>query len=240
MALPKIDVPIYVLTIPSTGKKVKIRPFVVKEEKLLLMALASEEDQQIIDTTKQIINNCILDKTNINKLSFFDIDYLFIALRAKSVGETIEVNFICNTIQEDKTKCGFVFPVKIDIAKVEVKNLKSSMDVQLTSKMTVKMKYPSYDIMKMLATKEDNLTKKIKIICACIERLFDGEQMYTPKDYSKEEFEAFIESMTEEQFKKLDAFINTLPSFVVVADHQCPKCGTKHHIEYKDFTSFFR
>lgn len=240
MTLPKIDVPIYELTVPSTGKPIKVRPFLVKEEKLLLMALASKDDVQIVETTKQIINNCILDQTDINKLSFFDIDYLFIALRAKSVGETIDVNFICNNKPDGVTKCSFVFPVKIDISNVDVRNKQSSKDIRISEKMSFRMKYPSYDLMKMLNSKENGMTKKIKMIVGCVERLFDGDQSYTPKDYSPEEFEGLIESMTENQFKKLEEFVNTLPYFIVTAQHDCPKCGFHHKIEYTDFTSFFR
>lgn len=240
MSLPKIDLPIYELTIPSTGKTVKVRPFLVKEEKLLLMAVASKDDQQIIDTTKQIINNCILDETELSKMTFFDIDYLFISLRAKSVGETVDVNFKCNTPTEDGGRCGFIFPVPIDIANVKVYNMDTPKSIELTPKISVKMKYPSYDVMRILSSKEDDFSKTIKLIAACVERVFDGENTYTPKDYSTEEFEAFIEGMTEQQFKKLEDFVKNLPYFVITAEEECPKCKTKHKAEYKDFTSFFR
>jgi hypothetical protein len=240
MTLPKIDFPIYELRIPSTDKPIKVRPFLVKEEKLLLMALASNDDQQIIDTTKQIINNCILDDTDISKLAFFDIDYLFIALRAKSVGEAVDVRFTCNYKADGENRCGFIFPVKLDIANVAVKNKDVSKDIKLTEKQMLRMKYPSYDIMKMLSSKEDNLSKKIKIIVACLDKIFDGDQAFSSKDYSKEELESYIENLTEVQFRKVDAFVSNLPYFLVVSQHECPKCNFKHRIEYTDFTSFFR
>lgn len=240
MGLPKVDVPIYELTLPSTGKAISVRPFLVKEEKLLLMALASNDETQIIDTTKQIVNNCMLTKgIDVNKLPYFDIDYLFIALRAKSVGENIDVSFICNN-KTPEGKCGFVFPVKIDIAHVKILNNEKKKEVQLSPTLVVKMKYPSYAIMKRLMGSEDGLTKKIKLIASCIEVMIDGDKTYSPKDYSKEEFEEFLENMTEVQFKKLDEFTQELPYFVVTAEHDCPKCGFHHKIEYKDFTSFFR
>lgn len=241
MALPKVDVPIYELTLPSTGKTLSVRPFLVKEEKLLLMALASNDENQIIDTTRQIVNNCILTKNiNIDKLPYFDIDYLFIALRAKSVGEAIDVSFICNHRPDRENKCGFVFPVKIDISNVKVHNLDNRKSVQLSDKLVASMKYPSYAAMKRLMTNEDNLTRKVKLIAACVDYMADDKQTYTPKDYSKEEFEDFIESLTEQQFKKLDDFVSNMPFFVVTAEHDCPKCGFHHKIEYKDYTSFFR
>lgn len=241
MTLPKIDVPIYDIKLPSSGETIRVRPFLVKEEKLLLMAVQSKNDGEIIATTKQIINNCFLDEgVNVDKLPFFDIDYLFIALRAKSVGEYIDVNFICNRINEG-AKCGNIFPVKIDINNVRVyKNDKAEMTIKLSDKMGAKMKYPSYEVMKRIIDDEDNLTKKIKLIVASIDLLYDGDQTYTTKDYTPEQLQEFIEGFTENQFKKLEVFVDNLPYFVVTAEETCKKCGHHHKIEYRDFTSFFR
>jgi hypothetical protein len=240
MALPKIDVPIYELKLPSSGKTIKVRPFLVKEEKLLLMAVQSKNETEIIETTKQIINNCLLDDgVNVEKLPFFDIDYLFIALRAKSIGEYIDVNFICNRMVEG-TKCGHVFPVKIDINNVKVyKDEKVSMTIKLTDNIGAKMKYPSYEVMKRIIDAEDNLTKKIKLIAASIDVVYNGDQTYSTKDSTPEEFQEFIEGFTDNQFKKLESFVDNLPYFVVTAEETCKKCGHHHKIEYKDFTSFF-
>lgn len=241
MSLPKIDVPTFELILPSTGKPVRVRPFVVKEEKLLLMALASKDDNQIIETTKQIVNNCMLTPgVDVEKLPFFDIDYLFIALRAKSVGEAIEVNFTCNRLLDSGSKCGFVFGAKIDISKVEVLNMEHEKTIKLTDSITVKMKYPSYDVMKRITDKDDELSNKIKIIVASIDMVIDGNNVHSPKDYSREEFEAFVEGFTEEQFRKLAHFVEHFPYFQIVAEHECPKCHYNHKIKYRDFTSFFR
>ena len=238
--LPKIDVPIYELNLPSSGKTIRVRPFIVKEEKLLLQALESKDETQIVETTKQIVNNCILSEdVDVEKLPFFDVDYLFIALRAKSVGEAIDVSFRCNNRVED-TKCNFVFQAAIDISNISVDNLGQEKKIQLTDKVLVKMKYPSYDVMKRLSDKDDTLSKKIKVIAASIDMIVEGDKVYSPKDYSKEEFEEYIGGFTEEQFKKVSAFVDNFPSFKVIADNKCPKCGFNHHIEYTDFTSFFR
>ena len=238
--LPKVDVPIYELLLPSSGKPIKVRPFIVKEEKLLLQALESKDDLQIIETTKQIVNNCILSEdVDVEKLPFFDVDYLFIALRAKSVGEAIEVSFRCNNRVED-TKCNFVFQAAIDISNIEVDNLNIDKKIPLTDKVLVKMKYPSYDVMKRLNDKEDDITSKVKVIAASIDMIVEGDKIYSPKDYSKEEFEAYIESFTEAQFKKLSNFVDNFPRFKVIANNKCPKCGFNHRIAYDDFTSFFR
>ena len=134
MPLPKLDVPLYQIKIPSTGKEITIRPFLVKEEKLLLIAAQSKDQAEIINTTKQIINNCIVDgDVNVETLPFFDIDYIFIALRAKSVGESIDINFTCNNVIEDGEACGSRFTAKIDITNCEiVKNENIKQEITLS------------------------------------------------------------------------------------------------------------
>lgn len=239
--LPKIDVPIYELKLPSDNKEVKVRPFLVKEEKLLLMAVQSNDAKEIVNTTKQVINNCLLtESVNVDALPFFDIDYLFIALRAKSVGETVTVNFICNNKVEDK-ECKGKFPVDIDIANVAIdKNPEISMEIKFHDDLIFKMKYPSYSLVRLLDDKADPMENKIKIIAASVERIFNKGQYFTTKDFTPEELREFIENLTHEQFKKLDEFVNNFPSFYIKAEGKCIKCGYQHSVRYKDFINFFR
>ena len=241
MTIPKIDVPIYDITLPSTGKTIKIRPFVVKEEKLLLMAIESKDNENIIKTTKQVINNCIVSgDLDLEKMPFFDVDYLFIALRAKSIGENIETSYVCNNVV-DGNKCGGVFEAVIDISKCIIEKKDDiAMDITLSSKIAIKMKYPSYSIMKMITGNESNFQKKIRVISSCIDRITSGDKTYSSKDYSKEELVEFIEGLTSEQYVKLENFVDNLPSFVIESEGTCPKCGFKHEIKYKDFTRFFQ
>ena len=236
----KIDLPTYEVKVPSTGKMVKIRPFTVKEEKLLLMALESNDEKEIINTTKQVINNCIISEPlDLEKIPFFDVDYLFIALRAKSVGESIDVKFRCEAVY-DGTKCGAVFPIKIDIANTEIKkDSNAPMDIEVSSKYTFKMKYPSYTVVKNILDNDTTLNKKIYLIASSIAYIVDGEKMYKVSEMPKEEVTQFIESLTHDQFSKLEYFVDHFPTFVVTADATCPQCGYEHHIEYKDFTHFF-
>ena len=241
MTIPKIDVPIYDITLPSTGKTIKIRPFVVKEEKLLLMAIESKDNENIIKTTKQVINNCIVSgDLDLEKMPFFDVDYLFIALRAKSIGENIETSYVCNNLV-DGNKCGGVFEAVIDISNCVIEKKDDIvMDISISSKITVKMKYPSYSIMKMITGNENNFQKKIRIISSCIDRISNGDKTYSSKDYSREELVEFIEGLTSEQYKKLESFVDNLPSFAIESNGTCPKCGFEHKIKYTDFTRFFQ
>lgn len=241
MELPKIDLPIYELKLPSDGRTVRVRPFLVKEEKLLLIAVESQDQSTIIQTTKQIINNCLIDNdVNVEKLPFFDVDYLFIALRAKSVGETVSVNFICN-MYTDGAKCGTMFPVDIDISKCEViKKDGISNVVKITDKVALKMRYPGYEVMKRFNESEDSFTKKIKIMAASIDQIVEGDRVMSYKDFSREQLEQYIETFTEEQYKKLEEYVDNFPSFVILAEGTCPKCKFEHKLRYSDFTSFFR
>lgn len=241
MALPKIDVPTYDVSLPSSGKTIKIRPFLVKEEKLLLMAVESKDNENIIKTTKQVINNCIVSgDIDVEKLPFFDIDYLFIALRAKSIGEKLEMSYTCNN-DTPQGRCGGVFQADIDISNCVIeKNENITLDVQLTNTLSVKMKYPTYSIMKAIMGNETILEKKIRVICSCVDRIVNGDKVYTNKDFSKEELKAFIEGLTQDQYKKLEQFVDNLPTFFISATTKCPKCQFEHNIRYTDFTRFFQ
>ena len=241
MPLPMTETPTYELKIPSTGQEITVRPFLVKEEKLLLIALESKDDIEIINTTKQIIKNCILTEgIDLDKLPFFDVDYIFIALRAKSVGENIEVNFICNNTLEDDSICNNTFKADIDISNCEIrKNEEITPDINLSGTLKVKMKYPNYAAMKQLSENEDNFSKKIRLIVNCIDRIIDKDKIYTSKDFTPLEAKAFVEGLTEQQYKKLENFVNNFPSFFVNAEATCEKCGFNHNIKYDNFASFF-
>jgi hypothetical protein len=240
MALPKIDLPTYEIKLPSNGQVIKIRPFLVKEEKLLLMAVESDDTNEIINVTKQVINNCIIDgNVNVETLPFFDIDYLFIALRAKSVGEAIEVKFTCNNYVNDNI-CGSVFPAQIDIGNCEIvkdDTIKNVIDVGKNIKL--KMKYPNYTTMKMILENDSVLNKQLHIIAGCVDQIIDGDKIHTSKDFTKQELLEFLENLTKEQYNRVVEYIENFPSFVVQANAKCNKCGFDHSLTYDEFSSFF-
>lgn len=238
--LPKIDLPTYEIRLPSNDQIIRIRPFVVKEEKLLLMALESGEESDIIQTTQQIVNNCVLDNIDIDTLPFFDVDYVFIALRAKSIGESIDIKFTCNhAVQETSRPCGEIFSAKIDISNYKVvKNENIVPKINLTSQMSVHMKYPSYSKMRKIMSNYDDFDKT-KIIAECIDMIVDGEKVYTRKDYTPQEMIDFVEGLPQQFYKRLEEFVDNFPSFVVISNTTCPRCRHEHEIEYKEFTSFF-
>jgi hypothetical protein len=239
--IPTIDVPTYDLKLPSNGQEIKVRPFLVKEEKMLLMAVSTDDAQEIIKTTKQVINNCLISKdVNIDTLPFFDVDYLFIALRAKSVGEKISVGYVCQT-KTDGIECGGKFKVDLDIANIDVvKDESIDMDIAFNSDLIFRMKYPSYSVIKSISEKDTGIEKTIKIVAACIERVFTKGQYYTSKDMTPSEMITLVESLTNEQFMKLEEFTMNFPYFEVVGSGKCTKCGKEHSVRYNDFVNFFQ
>lgn len=238
MSLPKIDLPIYQLTIPSSGKTISVRPFVVKEEKLLLMALESKNPVDIVSTVKQVINNCIQDDVDVDKLTFFDIDYMFIFLRAKSVGETVTVTLTCNNKLEDGNKCGNVFETEMDIGNVDIIRPEQPNQISLSGKTGVRLRYPSYDIMRRLENLQ-SVDRATEVIVASIDYIFDENGMYKHTDYSKEELTEFVENLTEEQYQKLEDWTNNFPTVAAILQGKCTKCGFEHKVRYTDFLDFF-
>lgn len=240
MSLPVVDVPIYELKLPSNGKEIRVRPFLVKEEKLLLIAAESNDVDEIIKTTKQVINNCLIDKdVDIDKLPFFDVDYLFIALRAKSIAETMEMRFTCNATDKEGNPCRHVFETEVDISKAEIIKSDVPNTFNLDKGTVVKMKYPSYSIMKTLNENDNALENKIKVVVACIDQIVQKDKVYSSKDYTPKELQAFVEGLTEENYKKLELFVDNFPFFAVDVQKKCPRCGFQHDIRYTDFASFF-
>lgn len=239
-----IGLPTYELTLPSTGETIKVRPFIVKEEKLLLIASESKDIDEIVNTTKQIVSNCIIDKKiNVDNLPFFDIDYLIIALRAKSVSESIEMKFTCNAVNESGSLCNFVFDADVDISKtvVNVPDIEKKITVGKHPKSAiVSMKYPSYSIMKMLREKDSDFENKIRIIAYCIDSITIKDSVITSKDKTPKEMQDFVEGLIQEDFKKLEYFVDNFPYFYVSVNKKCPKCGFDHHIQYTEYESFFQ
>lgn len=204
------------------------------------MAAESKDATEVINTTKQIITNCLVDgDANVDQMPFFDVDYLFLTLRAKSISESIDVNFNCNALKEGK-KCGAVFPVSMDISKSSItKDDDLKDEIFLTDKVGVKMKYPKYSAMKKIVADETILDKRIRIIQACIDYIFDDKQTYPSKEMSREDMDKFTDGLTTAQLDKLGDWVEKLPELAIRIERQCPSCGFNHKIVYKDFTSFF-
>lgn len=234
MALPKITHPVFKITIPSTKKVVSFRPYTVREEKLFVMMQSSKEIEDAIDVIKQIINNCCVDEIDVNDLALFDIEYIFVKLRSKSVGETIEVLY-----QEGDEKLKF----EVNLENVEVKfNKDHKTKFNLFENIGVSMKYPSFSFMVKLydLILADNLTDEFvfDLFIDCIEYVFDDEQVY--KDFTKEELSAFILNLPSSTVEIVKQFFETMPVLEHVATVKKKDGSTKQVVlrGVKDFFTF--
>ena len=242
MTLPKIDVPIYEVEVPSSKKTIRFRPFTVKEEKLFLMAAQSDDSETVTKTIIQVLNNCILDDIDVENIPMFDLEYIFLNLRARSIGEVVELNYRCNNKVvseegEEKT-CNNV--VKIDVNLLDIKPTDSEIKnkIQLTDKLGLVMKYPNLNLVQKIKT-QDELEIVIELIVECIDYIYDEENIYYAKDSTKEELLEFLESFQAKDLEKLKDFFDTLPKISKEIDFECKKCGYHENIKLEGIQNFF-
>lgn len=245
MSLPKIDLPTFELTLPSNNKKIRFRPFLVKEEKILLMAMESEKEKDIMDATKQIINNCSLDPINVDDMPLFDVEYFFLNLRARSVNEIIEARYKCNNIVTDKDEqkeCSNILKLDINLLEISIpKNPNHSSKISLSKDIGVQMRYPKMSLLEsnQSINNVSSIEYAFNYIADCIEYIYDKETVYYSKDVDKKEIITFIESLTSDQFKKIEEFFDTIPKLEKTFDIKCEKCGFDHKIVMEGLQSFF-
>ena len=242
MALPKINTPTYELTIPSSGKKIKYRPFLVREEKILILALESEDTKQITTAVVDILSECVLTKNiDVNKLATFDIEYLFLNVRSKSVGETVDVNLTC----PDDGKTSVEMSINIDSIKVQkVKGHKSI--IKLDDQYSMKLKYPSMTqfIESNFESGQDggegsDIDKSMGMITSCIEMIYDNEESWDAADSSQKELEEFIEQLNSKQFKLIEKFFETMPKLSHKVKVTNPKTKVESEVVLEGLASFF-
>jgi len=238
MPLPKIATPTYELVIPSSKKKIKYRPFLVKEEKILILAMESEDTNQIANAVKNVISSCILSRgIKVDKLSTFDIEYLFLNIRGKSVGEQIEVMVTC----PDDKKTKVPTSINIDSIKVQVDD-KHSKDIVLDDQYTLRMKYPSLSefIKNNFANIDDiNVDDTFELISSCIEQVYSEEESFAASDCTKKELSQFLEQLNSSQFKMIETFFDTMPKLSHTVKVTNPNTGVENEIILEGLQSFF-
>lgn len=236
MALPLLnEQPIYELSIPSTGEKKKFRPFLVREERNLLIANESKDPKQIFNAVIQCINNCVID-IEVEKLSTFDADYIFAQIRAKSVGETTTILPKCESCDQRDEVAINIQDIKVDLDK------KVDSRIKITNNIVIQMKYPSYDdfIKADLITGDLTIADAtFKTIYACLDSVHTDDERISIKDESKADVENFINSLTTEQFQKITNFIESIPSVSIEHDWKCTECGHDNKIVVKGIQDFF-
>lgn len=240
MALPKIDVPTYSIELPVSKKNIRYRPFLVKEQRNLLMAMESSDSNSVHSAIRDILYNCTLSEgIDIESLPIIDVEYYFINLRAKSVGEVVESKYRCNNIVNDK-ECNNLMEHNLDLNSVEVE-MKDDIqpEIQLTDKLLVKMKYPEFGLVKDSVKLDSETEITFNMLAQSIEYIYDGEQFYYGHETPVEELVQFIENMSQEQFEKIEKFFNSLPKLKTEIKMKCSKCGFDHTISVEGLESFF-
>ncbi len=238
MPLPKITAPTYELVLPSSGRKIRYRPFLVKEEKLLIIALESEDTKQITTAVKTVLKNCILTRgTKVEKLSTFDIEYLFLNIRGKSVGEDVEVMITCP--DDEKTQV----PVTINLDDIQMMTDDAhSRDIQLDDKLSMRMKYPSMDEFvreNFNISSGLNVDDTFDLIGNCIEQVYNEEESWNTSDCTKKEISDFLEQLGTKQFKEIETFFETMPKLSHTIKVTNPNTGVENEVVLEGLAAFF-
>lgn len=240
MPLPKIATPTYELDLPSTGKGIKYRPFLVKEEKILILALESQDIKQITTAIKQVLKDCILTKgIKIEELPTFDIEYIFLNVRGKSVGESIELIVTCSDDEETQV------PVKVYIDEIQVqKDPNHSTEIKLDDNLILKMKYPSLNQFvknnfDFSSNDVSSIDKSFDIVSSCIDMVYNADECWAAADCTKKELTDWIETLTSNQFQEIEKFFNTMPKLAHTFKVKNPKTEVESEVTLEGLTSFF-
>ena len=235
MSLPVINAPTYELAIPSTKEKIKYRPFLVKEEKILLLAMEEGDEKTISLALKQIIENCTDGKVDVDKLALFDLEFVFLRIRAKSVGENVQVSLLCEDDNETYV------PVEIPLEEIKVVHTKGHKNkIKLTKDISITMRYPQLSMLAMQAQGETpDVAKVFDILGECIENITEGETVHERIDFNDEELKTFLESLSSKQFQSIQNFFETMPKLQHIVEVENPKTKVMNTITLEGMQSFF-
>ena len=246
MALPVLNAPTHELTLTSTGKTIKFRPFLIKEEKILLMALESNDEDEMMRAMKQIISNCIIDDIDIEKLPLFDLQYLFLQLRVQSVGEIVTLRFQHTNGKNSKgEECSHIQNVDIDISKIKPESIEGhDKKIQVTDDIGVVMSYPKMDLYQKLAEIEQDqnpnmINAIIDIFIDSIEMIYQSDEVFYAEEHTKEEMHEFLNSLNSGQFNKIRDFFQTMPYLRHEFEYTCDKCGCSENVNLAGVEDFF-
>ena len=235
MALPQVNSSRYSTKLPSTGVEIEYRPYLVKEEKIMMVALESKDNKQIVGAMKDVAQACILTDIDVDKLTAFDLEWMFLQLRSKSVGETADVKVKCQ--QDD---CEGMTEVSVDLSEVEMDDYEPNRVIQLNDNIGVQMVYPSVSLVeKYDEEKLKNVDGIFDMIIDCLETIYDKDAVYQVKDERREDVKDFVEALTSGQFSQLAEFMQKIPSVKKLIEWRCSKCEANNEMELRGLQSFF-
>jgi len=235
MALPRLDSAKYELTVPSTGEKILYRPYLVKEEKILMLAMESEDTSQMVRAVKDVIRACTDDAVDTRNITMFDMEYIFVQLRAKSSGETADVGIKCS-------ECGKKNDVTIDLQSIYVDNLENKKKtVKLTDTIHIEMKYPNLDTITKIESEEgiSDLDKVFKLIISSIDTIYSGEESFSASEQSEKELIDFVDQMNGRQFESIRNFVENMPQTKIDVTFTCAHCEHENTMNVRGLSNFF-
>ena len=241
MSLPKLNVPVYEAILPSTESVIKYRPFLVKEEKILMTAMEAGDNAAMQTAVRQIITNCVQEKIDIESLPTFDIEYLFLRLRAKSVGEEVTIGLQpWGCPQNDGKLCKFTTEVSVNLEEVKVEKTENHTNkIMLTDSIGIMMSYPSLEVLNQFKETATESEIGMKLMKDAISMIFTEEETHERDSFTEEELDDFIDSLTSDQFVKLREFFDTMPSLKHTAKYTCKTCGEEKETTIQGLDSFF-
>lgn len=238
MSLPKQDHPLYSIVLPLSKNKYKFRPFLVKEEKILLMAMESDEEESIINAIKQIITNCCASEIDVDELPIIDIEYFFLNIQARSVSEISEFQYKCNNIISEDKVCGNVVKFKINLLEIVPEISKDfSTKIELTPTLGLMMRVPNFRLLEEFNTDDKDAT--FKQIASCIEYIYDNDKIFYPNEYSQDEMNEWLGELNRGQILKIEKFFSSIPKLEKDIDFCCDKCGYTEKIHIEGLHNFF-
>ena len=232
MALPQLNSARYETTIPSLGKTISYRPYLVKDEKILMLALESQDQKMIMRAIKDVIELCTFDDINVNKLAVFDIECLFLALRSKSVGENMDLKIKCS-------ECEGLVDVLINVDEIVPPQVNTDNVVMLTETVGVTLRYPSFEMVSNMGDDIDTVDGAFKMIADCIDTIFDDDAVHDASNVTEKEMNDFLENLNSDQFKKMSTYFEDMPALKHDLHYDCPTCNKANHMELKGLQSFF-
>lgn len=234
MALPKLESPKYEIKLPSLNRKIAYRPFLVKEEKILLVAMESQDQGQIVSSMKDLIRACTFDKVNPDELPIFELEYLFLKIRSKSVGEVVKLNFKCESCEKHN-------PQDVNLDEVQLETSQVNNKIKLNDKVGVVLRWPRVDTILELSMMSEEKQKEsiIDVVLGCIVSIFDDKKVYPVEDQSREELIQFIESLSQAQFKMIQDYLEQMPKLSHTVKYECIHCKTENTFTIKGLQNFF-
>ena len=233
MALPKLDVPIYTMTLLSGGREIRYRPFLVKEEKILYMAMEGNDNDEMTLAMKQIVNNCVQDKIDIDELPLFDLEYILLNIRARSVSDKSTVLYPCEDCEETN-------PIEIDLTEIKpTSSPKGKQNIMLTDVVGITLNYPKVDMASFANEDQSEMEMIWKIIEACTEQIYDATDVYDLGNYTEDEKKDFFETLTQEQFYKIRDFFDDMPRLQYLSEYNCEHCSHVGTIVLEGLANFF-